>query len=76
MGKSKTFFKVCWDNGASACGEFSEEFETLNDAEAYGSEWATECNLRDFGTAEPDEGYTFDVVEIDRASGRVISRGI
>jgi hypothetical protein len=58
-----TRYKVAWDNGASACGVFSDLFDTEDEAEAFGREWADECNLRDFGTTEPDHGgYTFEVV--------------
>jgi len=59
-------YAVVWDNGANACGTFSDRFDTEEEAEAWGNEWADECNLRDFGTTEPDgDCYTFDVVEVD-----------
>lgn len=60
----KTIYRVNWDNGASDCGTFPYEFDSHEDAEAFGNEWADESNLRDFGTTEPDEDcYTFDVIE-------------
>lgn len=58
-------FRVTWDNGASACGTFSDKFDTYEDADAFGKDWADESNLRDFGTVDPDEGYTYDVVEVE-----------
>lgn len=58
-------FKVNWDNGASACGTFPYDFDTYEEAKAFGEDWANESNLRDFGTMEPDEDcYTFDVIEL------------
>jgi hypothetical protein len=63
-----TIYRVCWDNGADACGTFSERFESYDDADAYGREWASECNIRDFGTDEPDDDcYTYDVIEEEAA---------
>lgn len=59
-----TKFKVVWDNGASACGTFPYEFDSYEDAEDYGEDWATESNLRDFGEPDPENGYSFDVVEV------------
>jgi hypothetical protein len=58
-------YRVAWDNGASACGVFPYEFDTYEEADAFGKEWADENNLRDFGTTEPDEGYTYEVVELE-----------
>ena len=59
-----TTYRVNWDNGASACGTFPDVFDSYEDAEVYGNEWADECNLRDFGTTEPEgDCYTFDVIE-------------
>lgn len=58
-------YRVNWDNGASACGTFSEVFDTYEEADAYGREWAYESNIRDFGTPETDgDCYTYDVVEV------------
>ncbi len=60
----KTIYKVYWDNGASACGTFSDIFDTYEEAEAFADQWADESNERDFGTRMPDvEGYSAEVVE-------------
>jgi hypothetical protein len=60
-----TKFKVDWDNGASACGTFSQVFDTYEQADAYGREWSDESNLRDFGTVDPDEAaYSYEIVEV------------
>ena len=62
--RPRTVYRVNWDNGGSACGTFDLKFGSHDDAEAFGKEWANECNVRDFGTTEPDEDcYTFDVIE-------------
>jgi hypothetical protein len=58
-------YRVAWDNGASACGTFPHRFDTYEEAEAFGRDWAFEANVRDFGTENPDEGYTFDVHDVD-----------
>lgn len=59
-------YLVSWDNGASACGTFPYEFDTYEEADQYGRDWADESNLRDFGTVAPDENcYTFEVIEKD-----------
>jgi hypothetical protein len=59
-------YRVYWDNGASACGTFSEVFDTEEEAEAYGQEWADDMNLEAFGTTEPEEeGYSYEVIEVD-----------
>ena len=50
-------FKVYWDNGASACGTFPYEFDTYEEADAFGKNWADESNLRDFCTTEPWNGF-------------------
>jgi hypothetical protein len=57
-------FRVAWDNGASACGTFPQVFETEDEADTFGREWAYECNVRDFGTDDPVDGYSYDVVEV------------
>ena len=57
-------FKVVWDNGVNATGEFPYVFETWEEADAYGKDWAWECNVRD-GLLELDDSdrYSYDVVE-------------
>jgi hypothetical protein len=62
-------FKVAWDNGASGCGTFDDVFDTFEEAEAWGKEWAEECNVRDFGTPDPDgDCYTWEVIEVDEVA--------
>jgi hypothetical protein len=63
-------YKVAWDNGLDACGVFPQVFDSYAEAEAYGQDWADECNVRDFGTADPDPDdhdvdgvYTYEVTE-------------
>jgi hypothetical protein len=62
-------FRVVWDNGAHACGTFPQVFETEAEADEYGREWAYECNVRDFGTDDPVDGYSYDVVEVPDNDG-------
>ena len=50
-------FKVNWDNNAGACGTFPQEFDTRQEAEEFGEAWANECNMRDFGTTTPWDGF-------------------
>lgn len=52
-----------WDNGNGACGTFPYEFDTQEDADAYGREWASESNIRDGIDPEIEEGYSYDIVE-------------
>jgi hypothetical protein len=66
-GAAVAKYLVNWDNGASACGTFPWVFDTHEQADAYGREWADECNLRDFGTVAPDEDcYSYEVIESER----------
>jgi len=70
-------YAVQWDNGSSACGVFPERFDTEAYADAFGQAWVDECNVRDFGTDDPDEDYytaeAFDVEarELPRPSYRM-----
>ena len=59
------WFKVVWDNGLSATGEFPYVFEAWEEANDYGKDWAWQCNVRD-GLLELDDcdRYSYDVVEI------------
>lgn len=69
----RTIFRINWDNGASDCGTFPFSFDTFEEADAFGGDWADDCNIRDFGTATPhepgcllphaEEGYSFEVIE-------------
>ena len=62
-------YKVVWDNGISATGEFPYVFGTWEEANDYGKDWAramqvAASNVRD-GLLELDdsERYSYDVVE-------------
>jgi hypothetical protein len=58
----KLVYRVYWDNGASACGTFPQIFDTEEEADAYGEQWAKECNLRDGLNEEDEESYSYDVL--------------
>ena len=64
-------YKVVWDNGLSACGEFPYLFETWEEADTYGKDWAWQCNVRD-SLLDLDESdrYSYDVVEEETYSGQ------
>ena len=59
-------YKVVWDNGINATGEFPYVFETWEEANDYGKDWAWQCNVRD-GLLELDDSdrYSYDVVETE-----------
>jgi hypothetical protein len=59
-------YKVVWDNGVNATGEFPYDFETWEEANDYGKDWAWQCNVRD-GLLELDDSdrYSYDVVEME-----------
>ena len=65
-------FKVVWDNGINATGEFPIVFETWEEANDYGKDWAWHCNVRD-GLLELDESdrYSYDVAEAGGKHGSV-----
>lgn len=65
-----TKYKVLWDNGCNASETFSTVFDTFEEADAYGRDWAYESNVRDFGNPdgpEDDDGYSYEVItyEVD-----------
>ena len=62
-------YRINWDNGATACGTFPWKFDTYEAADAYGRDWALESNLRDFGEEDPDNGYSYDVIEVEETEG-------
>lgn len=66
LASEEKAWRVVWDNGASACGTFPDRFDSEEEAEEFGRDWAWECNVRDFGTPEPEEGYTYEVIEETR----------
>lgn len=59
----RTVYVVVWDNGDGASGTFPEEFETETAAQEYGERWAHDSNVRDFGKADVEDGYSFEVEE-------------
>lgn len=70
-----TKFKVVWDNGASASGEFPYVFDTEQEAQEFADNWADERNLEDIGLTVNQvnecggEGcYTAEVVEVEVTS--------
>jgi hypothetical protein len=55
-------YGVNWDNGDCASGQFPYEFDTYEEADAYGRQWTDECNARDGIDLETTDGYGYDVV--------------
>lgn len=58
-------FVVNWDNGASSCGTFSNRFTTYEEADTFGRDWASECNIRDKIDTNTQDVYTYEVIEIE-----------
>lgn len=65
-------FKVLWDNGAEACGEFDQVFDTEEDAQAFADNWASDRNFEDLGLTEAEvnerggeDCYTAEVIEVE-----------
>ena len=63
-------FKVVWDNGVSACGEFSFIFDTWGDADNHGREWAHESNIRDEIPLDAEDAYSYEVVTVGENDDR------
>ena len=59
---------VTWDNGNGACGSFPQEFDSWEDADAHGKEWADESNARAGIDPDVEDGYSYDVVEVQVGS--------
>ncbi|MDB4278232.1 hypothetical protein N9917_01380 [Deltaproteobacteria bacterium] len=55
-------YRVVWDNGNSASGEFDIDFDTWDGADTYGKDWVTEMEGVD-PVPEDEEGYSYDIVE-------------
>lgn len=51
-------YKVLWDNGANACGEFRDRFSSKKAALAFGRAWRRDMRRAD----PPGRGYEFEVV--------------
>jgi hypothetical protein len=60
-------YRIVWDNGASASGEFDIDFDTWEEADAFGKDWVTEMEALDAadGVSEEDfeDGYSYEIVE-------------
>jgi len=56
-------FRIVWDNGNSASGEFDIDFSTWKEANAYGKGWVTEMEAVDPVPGD-EEGYSYDVVSL------------
>ena len=56
-------WKVVWDNGNHASGEFQELHDTEEAAEAAGKEWVSNMEMSD--PDAPEGSYTFDVLEVE-----------
>lgn len=60
-------YRIVWDNGAHASGEFDIDFDTEEEAQAFGEDWAASMEALDAEDGiDPEEyegGYTFEVVE-------------
>lgn len=59
-------YRIVWDNGASACGEFDIDFDTEEEATAFGDNWVSEMKALDAEEdldEDIDVGYSFEVVE-------------
>lgn len=60
-------YLVNWDNGNNACGTFPFTFDTFEQADAYGRDWAIESNELDHIDPNDSESYSYEVIEIDNA---------
>lgn len=60
MEKKLDFYKVRWDNGSNASGEFYKEFSQWKDADAFGRNWEDVMNVQD-PVPVSEEGYTYEV---------------
>jgi len=59
-------YRIVWDNGASASGEFDIDFDTEEEAEAFGNEWVQTMEALDADEIDPEgaeEGYSFEVIK-------------
>lgn len=59
-------YRVLWDNGASACGEFNIDFDTWEEADAFGKDWQASMEALDADDdVDPDdyeEGYSYEII--------------
>ena len=64
---SKTVYKVSWDNGMEACGTFSDELPTGEEATTFGEAWVAE-SIATWELSDEDIanglGPSFDVDEV------------
>lgn len=66
-------YRIVWDNGASASGEFDIDFDTEEDAVAFGDDWVASMEAMDAEDGvNPDDyedGYSYEVIAVPRAPG-------
>lgn len=56
-------FAIYWDNGTSACGVFTDRFETEEDAQAFADDWVERMTSISEPLEEGEDGYTAEVIE-------------
>jgi hypothetical protein len=59
-----TKYKVLWDNGASACGSFPWLFDTWEEADAFGRNWAAEADA-ECPPPEGEDSASWDVEKVE-----------
>jgi hypothetical protein len=60
-----TGYKVCWDNGNHASGEFEDIFFSYAAAERFGESWQREmCAIDGIDPDGEADTYSFDVIQI------------
>lgn len=62
MSKQVKCFRIVWDNGSNASGEFPVDFKTLEEATDFGDEWVKEITEVE-PIPEDEEGYTYEVIK-------------
>jgi hypothetical protein len=60
-------YRILWDNGAHASGEFDIDFDTWDEADSFGKEWQASMEALDAEDGLSDDdyegGYTYEIVE-------------
>jgi len=64
LKESKTQYKVVWDNGNHASGEFDNIFDTYEEADNFGKDWELEMTAME-EIPEDEEGYSYEVIEVE-----------
>jgi len=58
-------YRIVWDNGNHASGEFDIDFDSEEEAEDYGNDWLKTMEAIDpDDEGEYEDGYSFEVVEV------------